>query len=82
MALGTDTRNITVQAFPTNQGTFIGTATNQHCADKVVHVAEDGDLTLHFDAGDIVYTEITAPFDTQAASNCTGATSTATVYIS
>ncbi len=82
MALGKDIKNIAVQAFPTHQGTFIGAATDQHCANKVIHIAEDGDLTLHFASGDVVYSGITAPWDTQAAANCTGCTSTATVYIS
>jgi len=82
MSLGRDVKNTAVQAFPTHQGTFVGIADDQHCSNKVIHIAADGDLTLHFAAGDVDYTDITAPWDTQAAENCTGCTSTATVYIS
>ncbi len=82
MSLTVDRNNREIQAFPTHKGTWVGIASNQQCANKIVHIAEDGDVTFHFDSGDIVYSGLSAPWDTVTDGTCTGVTSTATIYIS
>jgi hypothetical protein len=71
-----------VQAFAIHDNTFIGTATNENKRDGTIHAAADGDITFHFKNGDVKLTGVKAGMDFQAAPNCTGITSTATVIIS
>ena len=71
-----------VQATAINPGSFIGTATDENIRSGTIHLLEDGDLTVHFDTGDKVLTDLLAGMDFQAEQTATGITSTADIIIS
>ncbi len=81
MGLTLDTDGYRIQAVPVNRNTFIGTATNEPCSNKVVHAEADGLLTFHFETGNKAITAI-AGSDFAASEDCTGVTSIASVIIS
>ena len=75
-----DSKNRIIQAFPITANTFQGTPTDQACANRVVHVADGGDLTFHYASGDVAITAGVGQ-DFSVDSDCTGVSSAVAVII-
>ena len=70
-----------IQAFPIHKDVFIGVATNTPVANKIVNIAEDCDVTFHYQEGDVVLTNVVAPYAFAVSYDCTGVTSTGSIWI-
>jgi len=79
--LNTDSNTTEIQAFPIHSKTFIGVATDQNAAKKIIHLDEDDTLVFHYTTGDITVTAV-APMDFSVSGDCTGVTSTTEIMVS
>ena len=77
-----DIRGQSIQALPMHSGVYVGIATTEACAGKIVHVNAECDVTFHFTAGDVVLTDVRAGMDFAVSIDCTGVTSTDSILIS
>ena len=74
--------NEIIQAFPVHEGTFVGTANGYTGSAKILHAAEDGDITFEFADGTSVALSVTAGQDLAVDRDIQSITSTGTVWIS
>jgi len=70
-----------IPAFPVSEDMFIGTASDEACANRVVHFTADGTCTFKFKGGATKAVVGAKGFDVITSSNCESVTSTAAIMI-
>jgi len=76
-------RNTVIQAFPVNQGTFIGTASALDISSRLIlHCLEDNTLTFTFHDGSTLQFDAAAGSDFSIGNGCATLDSTANVLVS